>query len=108
VDGRSDIFSLGVLFYELLTGRRPFKAETRDELLEEIIAVEARPPGQVDDSIPRELELICLKAMAKRISERYTTARDMALDLEHFLNHAPQGRLADAMCKSRRLSPSIW
>jgi serine/threonine protein kinase len=85
VDGRSDIFSLGVVFYELLTGRRPFRGETRDELLEQIITVEARPPRQVDDAIPKELERICLKALAKRASERYTTAGDMADDLRHFL-----------------------
>jgi serine/threonine protein kinase len=60
VDGRSDLFSLGVVFYELLTGRRPFRGETRDELLEQINTVEARPPRQVDDTIPRELERICL------------------------------------------------
>ena len=85
VDGRSDVFSLGVVFYELLTGRRPFRANTRDELLEQITSVEARPPRQWDDTIPKELERICLKALSKRASERYPTARDMADDLRHFL-----------------------
>src|SRR6201988_525861 len=84
VDGRSDIFSLGVVLYELLVGRRPFHGGTRDELLEEITAVEPRPPRQIDDAIPKELERICLKALAKRASERYTTALDMADDLRHF------------------------
>ena len=84
VDGRSDIFSLGVVFYELLTGRRPFHADTREDLLAQISAQEARPPRQWDDTIPKELERICLKALAKRASERYTTAKDMADDLRHF------------------------
>jgi serine/threonine protein kinase len=88
VDGRSDIFSLGVVFYELLTGRRPFKADALDELLEQITSVEARPPRQVDDAIPRELDRICLKALSKRASERYSAARDLAEDLRHVLEHA--------------------
>src|SRR5262249_19194010 len=71
VDGRSDIFSLGVVLYEQLTGRRPFRGDTCTELLYQITNVEARPLRQIDDAIPRELERICLKCMAKRASERY-------------------------------------
>jgi len=89
VDGRSDIFSLGVVFYELLTGRRPFKADSVEELLEQITSMEVRPPRQWDDTILKELERICLKALSKRASERYTTGSDMADDLRHFLN-SPQ------------------
>ena len=88
VDGRSDIFSLGVVFFELLTGRRPFHADSVEELLDRIATVEVRPPRQIDDRIPRELERICLKALARRASERYTTARDMAEDLRHYLSSA--------------------
>ncbi len=85
VDGRSDIFSLGVVFYELLTGRRPFRGDSHREILERIVAAEPRPPRQVDDTIPRELERICQKAISKRASERYNTAGDMAEDLRSFL-----------------------
>ena len=88
VDGRSDIFSLGVVFYELLTGRRPFAAEDRNELLDLIATTEARPPRQIDDTIPKELERICLKALSKRPTDRFTTARDMAEDLRLFLQTA--------------------
>lgn len=88
VDGRSDIFSLGVVYYELLTSRLPFLAELQEELLEQIIAQEPFPPRFHDETIPREADRICLKALAKRASDRYATAREMAEDLRHFLIQA--------------------
>ncbi len=86
VDGRSDLFNLGVVLYELLTGRLPFQGASLDELLEQITTVEPRPPRQVDDTIPIELERICLKALAKPVAERYATALDMAEDLQAYLS----------------------
>jgi serine/threonine protein kinase len=74
---------LGVIFYELLCGRRPFLGNSTAELFDQIRHREARPPRTIDDSIPRELEQICLKAMSKRIVERYTTAKDLAEELRH-------------------------
>ncbi len=85
VDGRSDIFSLGVVFYVLLVGRLPFQGNSREELLEQITKHDPRPLTQIDDKVPRELDRICLKALAKRASERYATALDMAEDLRFFL-----------------------
>jgi serine/threonine protein kinase len=86
VDGRSDVFSLGVVLYELLTGRRPFRAESYDDLLRQITATDVRPPRQVDDTIPPDLERICLKALARHLPERYTTSKDFADDLKAFLS----------------------
>ena len=78
--------SAWVLFgYELLTGRKLFQGETRTEVMNQIATAEPRPLRQIDDTIPRELDRICQKALAKRASERYSTGRDMADDLRHFL-----------------------
>ena len=84
VDGRSDVFSLGVVFYELLTGRRPWSAETLEELLDCIATGEVRPPRQFDERIPKELERICLNALSLRTTDRFSTASDMADDLRQF------------------------
>src|SRR5439155_23496931 len=78
VDGRSDVYSLGAVFYELLVGRRTILGKYQAELLEQIATQEPKPPRQIDDTVPKELERICLKSLAKRVSERYTTALDMA------------------------------
>jgi formylglycine-generating enzyme required for sulfatase activity len=84
VDARSDVYSLGVVLYELLTGQRPFRADDKAALLEQIQGEEPRPPRQLDDTVPRELDRICLKALAKRAADRYSTALDLAEDLRHW------------------------
>lgn len=81
VDARSDVYSLGVVFFELLTGRLPFQCDTRAEMYRMISTLDVPPPRQYDDSIPPELERICLKATARRAFDRYASAGQFAAEL---------------------------
>src|SRR5262249_38149987 len=65
IDARTDIYTLGVVLYELLTGQRPFRARDRKELIKQIKTVDPRPPRMLNDSIAKELERICLKCLSK-------------------------------------------
>ncbi len=88
IEVRSDVFSLGVVLYEALTGRNPFRRATLDETLDAILESTPRPPRELVGSIAPELERICLKAMAKRGDDRYESAAAMAADLRHWLDEA--------------------
>jgi hypothetical protein len=89
IDHRTDIYSLGVTLYELLTLRPAFDGQDRHELLQQIAAEDPTPPRRLDPSIPVELETILLKAMARAPADRYATAREMADDLQRFLENRP-------------------
>jgi eukaryotic-like serine/threonine-protein kinase len=88
VDARSDVYSLGVILYEVLTGERPFQG-TRRLLLLQVLEDEPRPPRQLSHQVSRDLETICLKALAKSPGRRYQTARELAEDLRRFLDGKP-------------------
>jgi serine/threonine protein kinase len=77
IDGRTDIYALGVILYRLISGRLPFTAPDAHELLQAVVAHEPRPPRQFVRGLPRDLERICLKAMARTLTDRYTTASDL-------------------------------
>ncbi len=83
LDGRTDIWSLGCVFYQLLTGRRPFNGDV-NQLYDEVLNKAPKPPRQIDDRIPRELESICFKCLSKSVNDRYTTAKDLAEDLSQW------------------------
>lgn len=100
VDARSDVYSLGAVFYELLTGQRLFEGTGASNLLKKIKHQEPQPPRQLDDTVPRDLERICLKTLAKRASDRYTTAQEVADDLGHWLTAQ-----ANAVPQQNRITP---
>ena len=87
LDGRADIWALGVMLYEMLTGRRPFAGESWAEFADEILNRAPKPPrqGAAANEIPAELERICLKCLNKEPTGRYTNAGDLAADLRRWL-----------------------
>ena len=85
----SDIYSLGVLLYECLIGRPPFIGASPIETMLQITQVEPIPPRQILSTIPRDLEIICLKCLRKDPSQRYPSAQDLAEDLQRFLDGKP-------------------
>ncbi len=106
VDARADVYSLGAFLYELLTGSRPFGGAGA-MLLGRIREEEPRPPRRLDESVPRDLETICLKAMAKEPRHRYADAAGFAADIRRWLRGEPVlarsvGRIGMAWRRCRR------
>jgi serine/threonine protein kinase/Flp pilus assembly protein TadD len=89
IDHRTDVYSLGVTLYELLTLEAAVAGEDREEVLRRIAFEEPRPPRRIHKAIPAELETIVLKAMGKTPEERYGTAQELADDLRRFLEDKP-------------------
>jgi eukaryotic-like serine/threonine-protein kinase len=87
-DHRTDIFSLGVCLWELLTGRRLFYTSNDAAVLQKIRSCKVPPPSQVELSVPKEIDRIVLKALAKNVDERYATAADLFADLSAFGHNA--------------------
>jgi tetratricopeptide (TPR) repeat protein len=87
VDHRTDVYSLGVVLYEMLTLQRPFPGESREEILNGVLTQEPRSPRRINGWIPVDLETICLKAMEKEPDRRYRTAGELASDLRQYLQH---------------------
>ena len=85
LDGRTDLWALGVILYQGLTGRRPFEGRTKPEIYGLVLGQEPRAPRQLDRRIPAELERICLKCLSKRMSDRHGSAVALAEDLRAWM-----------------------
>src|SRR5262249_3414489 len=103
VDLRSDIYGLGATLYELLTLQPVFSSNDRQVLMRQISHEEPRLPRRLNRSVPAQLETIVLKSLAKLPQERYATAKELADDLQRFLDDKPiRARRPTLVEKSKR------
>ncbi len=93
----TDVYALGAIFYEMLTGRPPFRGTTTLDTLEQVRTFDLVPPRRLQPNLPQDLETICLKAMAREPSRRYPTAEALADDLRRWLDGRP--------IRARRVGP---
>jgi serine/threonine protein kinase len=93
IDARSDVFSLGIILWECLTGRRLFKGESETATLKKIKEDDIPPPSRLNPQVPGELDRITLKALSRGLDERYRSAQEMADDLRDWLLPATPDRL---------------
>ncbi|HAF25121.1 MAG TPA: hypothetical protein DCK93_19815 [Blastocatellia bacterium] len=105
VDGRSDLFALGTLLYESITGRTPFAGNSFIEIAANVLHVEPAPPSRVNPDVPRELDFITLKALAKKPAKRYQSAKEMIADLNAVKDQLEEN---SGQTLIRRTSPSLF
>lgn len=106
VDGRSDLFSLGALLYECLTGQSAFSGETLLEIGAQVIHVNPPPPSKINHTVPRELDRITMRALEKSVETRYQNADEMLKDLHNVQKTLPSEGRRTLATMSARPTPS--
>jgi serine/threonine protein kinase len=99
----SDVYGLGTILYQALTGRPPFTGSSLPEVLEQVVKAAPVPPRRINSAVPAALEEICLKCLEKEPKRRYATAKELSYELRRFLQHEP---LLDT--KRRRAPALVW
>ena len=107
VDQRSDLYSLGIVLYELLTGTLPFNGDTPVEIAMKHLSTIPEPPSAKRPDVPRELDLIVTRALAKDPADRYQSAEEMDADLERFLRGAAVSRVTEESATQIMRAPTI-
>ncbi|MEW6368625.1 MAG: serine/threonine-protein kinase [Acidobacteriota bacterium] len=105
VDHRSDLFSLGVVLYQMASGRPPFVGETPSEIIDRLLHAEPEPPGLINARIPSDLERIILKCIRKDPADRYQSAADLGSDLAYLRKQITGGRPAATQVESEYYVP---
>ncbi len=96
-DGRSDLFSSGIVFYELLTGVNPFYDDDIQQTLKNVISLEPQPPSKYNKNIPPEIDEIVLKALKKDVTKRYQSGQEMLFALEYYMYHDRYGPTCETL-----------
>ncbi len=92
MDGRADIWALGVLLYQMLSGKRPFRGANRKELVADVLQRDPKPLRQIDYNLPRALERVCAQCLARHAADRYSSAHDVAEALRQWQTRARSTR----------------
>ncbi|MBY0458636.1 MAG: protein kinase, partial [Gemmataceae bacterium] len=105
----TDVYALGVILYECLTGSVPFTGEDAWSVIRQVVSDEPEPPARRTPGVPRELDLICRKCLAKEPAERYASAEALAEDLCRYLSgEALLGPRLDVVHAARRVARRWW